>query len=29
MDARRQALVLLAFKQLDKTGDGIVTIEDL
>ncbi len=29
MNPRRKQLVLLAFKQLDKTGDGFVTYEDL
>ena len=29
MNERRTALVLLAFKQLDKTGDGLVTLDDL
>ncbi len=29
MSQRRRDLVMLAFKKLDKTGDGIVNIEDL
>eukprot|EP00750_Incisomonas_marina_P016572 INCI19185.1.p1 GENE.INCI19185.1~~INCI19185.1.p1 ORF type:complete len:443 (-),score=87.98 INCI19185.1:99-1427(-) len=29
MNERRQALVLLAFDVLDKSGDGVVTIDDL
>lgn len=29
MNARRRAIVDIAFSRLDKTGDGIVTIDDL
>ena len=29
MSERRLRLIALAFKRLDKTGDGVVTIEDL
>ena len=29
MNNRRRELVGLAFKKLDRTGDGVVTLEDL
>ena len=29
LNERRRALVQQAFKKLDKTGDGVVTVEDL